>query len=607
MADAPEIEGGGVAHERICWQCGETYTEDLEFCPDDGSQLVEIDPTETKDMLIGRVFDYRFRIVGKLGEGGMSRVYSARRLDGEGEVALKVLKADFLRDPEVRKRFMYEARVISNLEHPNAVDLFDFGQAPDGSFYMVMELLKGESLADRLDGGALTYREIFAIVPPICGVLDEAHQQDVIHRDLKPENIYLAEMGDGLPVPKLLDFGIAKHLRSRTMTKNDQLWGTPAYMSPEQAAGEPVAGTADIYAMGVMLYELIGGVLPFRASTAMGFAVKHMHREANTISSLPGIRDIPPRLDHFVSEMLSKDPADRPATMEMVADELRAIQKAVFDDRLLGTIPSSQVQYDQLEEPIEEEVFTPGENAGGIEIDEALRGTDTELLDADKLENSRSSEGGVQKRRRRRTGSDFETQPNSFDWLGDDMTPWFRQPLPLAGAAAGVAAAVVVGYFLLSSGGPGGGETSNEGAASQEQAMAAEPGGDQTGEESEGAKATYVSKAAGYAASVRVQARGVAESVASASEDAETDDDGTPDTPEWMADRGDEPEPENSEESNETFYLETPESEEPERNEDDRAGGQPAARTGGSKGSSGGREKEKISEDNVNEALESTF
>ena len=595
MADRPETEGGGVAGERICWQCGETYGSEFEHCPEDGSQLVQLDPTETGDMLIGRVFDYRFRILGKLGEGGMSRVYAARRVEGEGRVALKILKADFLRDPEVRKRFMYEARVISNLDHTNAVDLFDFGQAPDGSFYMVMELLEGESLADRLDGGALTYREIFAFVPPICGVLDEAHQNDVIHRDLKPENIYLAEMGQPLPVPKLLDFGIAKHLRSRTMTKNDQLWGTPAYMSPEQAAGESVAGTADIYAMGVMLYELVSGVLPFRASTAMGFAVKHMHREANPISEIPGIRDVPPRLDEFILTMLNKDVGERPPSMETVARRLRTIRDAEFDERLLGTIPSAQTDYDALEEPEEEEVFTPGEGAGGIEIDESLRDRATELLDREEVDRAASESTEqvepVESRSTRsaRSGSEFETEPNRFDWLGgDEMTPWFRQPLPLAGIASAAVVVLFGSYFLFLAGGPGG--------SGSEAAEARKPEAKSTGASKKGA---YVTRAAGYAASVRIRARTVAESMGSRPSEKEK-------APEEKPADDEEEEP-RAEQGGAEAAPEPTTAPEPPPEPDQGGGGGWVSPSEEASGSGGGGSEEELSEDNVDEALESTF
>ncbi len=315
----------------------------MEVCPDDGARLIETDLEDQDDLLIGTIFDGRFQIQGKLGEGGMGAVYSARRLDFETDVALKLLKLDFARDDGIRKRFMYEARVISNLKHPHAVRLFDFGQADDGHVYMVMELLDGESLADRLAYRFVSYREVFDIITPICGVLGEAHVRDVIHRDLKPENIFLLEVEGNSEFPKLLDFGIAKHKREETMTKSGTLWGTPAYMSPEQAQGNMVGGAADIYGIAVMIYELISGNLPFQASTQMGFAVKHIKAPARALSTMPGLDSVPPALDDLLMEMLSKDPSQRPSSMKEVVRRLEAIREEDFDDDLLESIPAHEV------------------------------------------------------------------------------------------------------------------------------------------------------------------------------------------------------------------------------------------------------------------------
>ena len=326
----------------------------MEVCPDDGARLIETDIEDTGDPLIGTVFDGRFQILGKLGEGGMGTVYSARRLDFETEVALKLLKLDFARDDGIRKRFMYEARVISNLKHPHAVQLYDFGQTSEGHVYMVMELLSGESLADRLSYRFVTYREVFDIIPPICGVLHEAHLRDVIHRDLKPENIFLLEVEGNAEFPKLLDFGIAKHKREETMTKSGTLWGTPAYMSPEQARGASVGAPADIYGVGIMIFELISGNLPFHASTQMGYAVRHINEPPRPLSSIPGLDSVPPELDDFILSMLAKSPSDRPATMDEVARSLKRIRDEHFDDALLDTKPAEEVDAIALQRWIQE-------------------------------------------------------------------------------------------------------------------------------------------------------------------------------------------------------------------------------------------------------------
>ena len=343
VTDSTSKPTAGEETEKMCWQCGRTFTTAMEVCPDDGARLIETDVEHREDPLIGSVFDGRFRIYGKLGEGGMGAVYSARRLDFETDVALKLLKLDFTSDEGIRKRFMYEARVISNLRHPHAIQVFDFGQTSEGHVYMVMELLEGESLADRLAYRFVSYREMFDIIPPICGVLGEAHTRDVIHRDLKPENIFLLEVDGNEEFPKLLDFGIAKHNRAETMTKSGTLWGTPAYMSPEQARGDSVGASADIYGIGIMLYELISGNLPFNASTQMGYAVRHINETARPPSTIPGLSSIPPEFEEFLMSMLAKEPEARPESMEEVAATLKEVRDDLFDPELLDSIPAREV------------------------------------------------------------------------------------------------------------------------------------------------------------------------------------------------------------------------------------------------------------------------
>lgn len=347
--------------EKMCWQCGRTFETTMEVCPDDGAQLIETDVEDRDDPLVGTVFDDRFRIYRKLGEGGMGAVYSARRLDFETDVALKLLKVDFTNNEEIRKRFMYEARVISNLKHPHAIQVFDFGQTDEGHVYMVMELLEGESLADRLGYRFLSYREVFDIIPPICGVLGEAHTRDVVHRDLKPENIYLLDVDGNEEFPKLLDFGIAKHHRAETMTKSGTLWGTPAYMSPEQARGSSVGAAADIYGIGIMLFELITGNLPFSASTQMGHAVKHLKAPVRAPSTIPGLESLPDELDEYIVGMLAKDPDERPDSMDAVAESLDQIREEHFDEQLLDSVPAKEVDPIRLQQWIDEAPDVSGE------------------------------------------------------------------------------------------------------------------------------------------------------------------------------------------------------------------------------------------------------
>lgn len=350
----PSQESTSVERERIistqqhsgemtCWQCGSTYDAGTRLCPDDGTRLVALSLSDNHDPLLGQTLDDRYRIDGVIGEGGMGTVYRARDLEQERDIAMKVLKADYLRDKNIRRRFMDEARIISNLEHPNAVKLYNFGQMPDGNFYMVMELLHGESLAERLAYKFLSYREIFEIIPPVCEVLDEAHRMGIVHRDIKPENIYIQISPKGKETARLLDFGVAKQLESENITRTGTLWGTPAYMSPEQSRGDDVGAGADIYGIGTIMYELIGGTLPFFASTQMGYAIKHMNESPRRISTLPGLDSIPDELDALILSALQKQPDARPLSMADFAESLREIIERYKDESWWQSVPAQEV------------------------------------------------------------------------------------------------------------------------------------------------------------------------------------------------------------------------------------------------------------------------
>ncbi len=331
------------AREKTCWQCGKTFTTTRDVCPDDGAKLLDL-VLDNRDLLIGQTLDGRYLVRRCLAEGGMGKVYAAYEQAEDREVAIKVLKADYLRDETIRKRFMHEARIVANLHHPNVVDLYDFGQRPNGNFYMVMELLEGESLADRLASKFLSYKEIFSIVPGVCDALAEAHALGVVHRDLKPENIFIVKGEDGEEQAKLIDFGVARQVERQTLTQTGSLWGTPAYMSPEQCRGDQVTESGDIYAMGIILYELVCGHLPFSASTQMGFAVKHMHSEPRAMKSAPGLSSPPDELDALVIRTLGKTAESRPATMREFADALNEIIEEHFSSaESLAAVPALEV------------------------------------------------------------------------------------------------------------------------------------------------------------------------------------------------------------------------------------------------------------------------
>ena len=347
--------GGGGMRERRCWQCGSLYRTALEFCPVDGAQLVDVSLDEGSDPLIGQVIGSRYTIRSRIGEGGMGTVYEAWDPRHEREVAMKVLKNDYLRDETIRRRFMDEARIVSSLNHPNIVKLYDFGQMVHGNVYMVMERLRGESLAERLSRRFLTYREILEIVEPVCEALALSHGKGVIHRDLKPENIFITRDDEGRDGSiRLIDFGVAKLTQRQTLTRNGTLWGTPAYMSPEQARGVTVNASCDTYSVAVILFELIGGALPFHATTPMGYAVKHINISPRPLRSIPGLESPPRELDTLILKALSKQSEDRPATMDDFLADLRGALRDYMSPEMLERTPAHEVDVEGLKRWIQE-------------------------------------------------------------------------------------------------------------------------------------------------------------------------------------------------------------------------------------------------------------
>ncbi len=259
-----------------------------------------------------------YRILAKIGQGGMGVVYSAvHPLIGKG-AAIKVLKKDLCADPHQLERFMDEARVVNQIGHPNIVDIFAFGEMPDGRSYLVMELLKGETLRARIARSTLDAAEVNAIVRPLARALEAAHEKGVIHRDLKPDNVFLVAVRGESSTVKLLDFGIAKLARNDhrvEKTATGVIVGTPQYIAPEQAKGYAIDHRADIYALGGIVYELMTGRPPFVADNAMEMVAKHLME-----TPLPPSHFTPsvsPEIDSLVLRMLAKTPDGRPTLAEV--------------------------------------------------------------------------------------------------------------------------------------------------------------------------------------------------------------------------------------------------------------------------------------------------
>jgi len=287
-----------------------------------------------------------YRIEGKAGQGGMGVVFSAvHPLIGK-RAAIKILKKELCADPHTLERFIDEARVVNEIGHPNIVDIFAFGEMPDGRSYFVMEWLKGETLRSRIARGRLAPSEVGQIVRPLARALEAAHEKGVIHRDLKPDNVFLVDVRGEVPTVKLLDFGIAKLARNDhrvEKTATGAIVGTPQYIAPEQAKGYAIDHRADIYALGGIIYELLSGRPPFLADNAMEMVAKHLMETPLPPSEFaPGI---PPDLDDLVLRMLAKSPDGRPPLTE-VCELLERVKLRASTQAPPARIPSTPLPGD---------------------------------------------------------------------------------------------------------------------------------------------------------------------------------------------------------------------------------------------------------------------
>ncbi|HZF57863.1 MAG TPA: Stk1 family PASTA domain-containing Ser/Thr kinase [Rubrobacter sp.] len=267
-----------------------------------------------------QLVDNRYRIVKPLGSGGMADVFLAHDDVLDRDVALKVMSTRYASDGEFVERFKREAQSAAALSHPNIVSIFDRGEAEDGTYYIAMEYLPGGTLKDRiLKRGALPARTAAAVALQIAEALCAAHERDVVHRDIKPHNILITETGD----VKVTDFGIARAASSSTMTRTGHILGTAHYISPEQAMGEPVGPASDLYSLGIVLYEMLTGELPFDADTPLGIAMKHVNghlRPPQTVNPA-----VPDGINAVTVRLLAKHPEDRYASDAELIEDLERI------------------------------------------------------------------------------------------------------------------------------------------------------------------------------------------------------------------------------------------------------------------------------------------
>lgn len=316
-----------------CPQCGNNAPTGETVCPHDGAFLVQTAgaAAEPPDIVVDsgelapgtQVGEYQ--VTGKLGEGGMGMVFAGiHPLIGK-QVAIKVLAPEMARSPDAVRRFVTEARAVNKIGHRNIVDIFSFGQLPDGRHYFVMELLAGETLSARLARDkALSFDVALPILVQMCDALAAAHAKGIVHRDLKPENVYLA--AGATPFVKLLDFGIAKLIGEQTGSSNRTrpglAIGTPQYMSPEQCRSLAIDHRTDIYSLGVVAYEMLAGCRPFLSNNYQDMVNAHIHEPP---PPFPEERQVAPNVACVVFRAMAKAPRDRYQTMSQLSG---ALQKA---------------------------------------------------------------------------------------------------------------------------------------------------------------------------------------------------------------------------------------------------------------------------------------
>jgi serine/threonine protein kinase len=272
------------------------------------------------DARVGTLVDGRYRVLEVLGSGGMGVVYLAEHVHIQRKVALKLLHSVLTQFPEVGARFEREAVAIGRIDHPNCVGISDFGRLDDGSMYLVMDLVDGESLGEILDREErLPWRRALAIGRHVLRGIGHAHEVGVVHRDIKPDNIIVAPRGGDLDAATIVDFGIAKLVDGggpaqpgyRPITQQGTAFGTPTYMSPEQAAGGAIDGRADLYSLSVVMYELIAGRPPFLGDTGLDVVAMHLRAEPPRFAELDAPVAVPAAVERVLRRGLAKAPADR--------------------------------------------------------------------------------------------------------------------------------------------------------------------------------------------------------------------------------------------------------------------------------------------------------
>lgn len=323
--------------------------------------------------LVGTLVADRYQVEALLGEGAMGAVYRAKHIHMQKDVALKVLHQTTSTNPEVVKRFEREAVAAGRVQHPNVAGASDFGRLADGSFYLVLEYVGGQSLGGLIEEtGIMPPERAARIGLQIAAALSAAHAEGIVHRDLKPENVMLPTGDHEGDIVKVLDFGMAKvaqaeEAKATKLTMHGAVYGTPAYMAPEQAAGNDVDHRADLYALGLMLYEMVSGGPPFTADQVMALLVKQMTEQAPPLPST-----VPRQLSKLIMQLLEKDAAARHQSADEVVQELSEFLGLAYTDPRLSAVglpatPAKPVKSAALSvESIKEQVVDGARQLGPV-------------------------------------------------------------------------------------------------------------------------------------------------------------------------------------------------------------------------------------------------
>src|SRR5881396_2944960 len=342
--------------ERRCPKCGGVYPDTARFCSRDGTMLIEVQspkppppPSASRTpprampppgpgpdrgaSLSSQIIDARYQVLKKLGEGGMSYVYLARELSSGQEVAIKVLSPKLATDKSSVERLRREAGLAMRLDHPNVCRIMRLGESEDGLIYLVMPFLEGELLSDReVRGGPMELTAGIDVLQQVCAGLHHAHELQIVHRDLKPENIMLVPVDGGRERAVVMDFGLAKERRAdpaiAKLTATGIILGTPEFMSPEQIRGKPLDARSDVYALGIVAFEMFSGKLPFQGRNAQEMMIARLRGRPQKLRELRA--DLPEALEGALACAMETNPDARYNTALEFAEALHGPQRSGF-------------------------------------------------------------------------------------------------------------------------------------------------------------------------------------------------------------------------------------------------------------------------------------